>query len=113
MREQYELTVIQPEELAVKAKEHLERKSRLVQICAVSVEGGYELSYSFAEGYRFINYRINISEDVEIKSISSMFPSASLYENEMVELFGIKITGIALDYKNKLYKIDAETPFKK
>lgn len=113
MREQYELTVIQPEELALKTKEHFDKKHRLVQICAVSVEGGYELSYSFADNYEFINYRLNIAADTEIKSISDMFPSASLYENEMVELFGVKITGIALDYKDKFYKIDAETPFKK
>lgn len=113
MREQYDLIEIKPEELALKAKEHFDAKHRLVQICAVGVSGGYELSYSFADGYKFINYRINAASDTEIKSISEMFPSASLYENEMVELFGVKITGIALDYKEKFYKIDAETPFKK
>lgn len=113
MREKYELTVISPDELIAKTKEQLEKNSRLVQICAVSVEGGYELSYSFANGYEFINYKINITEDVQIESISKMYPSASLYENEMAELFGVKITGIALDYKDKFYKIEATTPFKK
>lgn len=113
MREQYELTEITPEKLIPKTKERLSGNNRLVQICAVSVPGGYELTYSFAEGYKFINYRLNITEDTEIESISKMYPSASLYENEMTELFGVKITGIALDYKNKLYKIDTETPFKK
>lgn len=113
MRENYRLIVIEPSDLINKVLEERRKNNRLIQICAVSVEGGYELSYSFAEGYDFINYRLNIAEDVEIPSIADFFPSAALYENEMKELFGVKIQHINLDYNNQLYKIDAETPFKK
>lgn len=113
MRENYKLIVIDPMDLPNKVLEEKRKNNRLVQICSVSVEGGYELSYSFAEGYDFINYRINIAEDVEIPSIADLFPSAALYENEMKELFGVKIQHINLDYNNQLYKIDVETPFKK
>lgn len=113
MRENYKLIVIDPMDLPNKVLEEKRKNNRLVQICAVSVQGGYELSYSFAEGYDFINYRINITEDVEIPSIADLFPSAALYENEMKELFGVKIQHINLDYNNQLYKIDVETPFKK
>lgn len=113
MREIYKLIVIDPVDLPNKVLEEKRKNNRLVQICAVSVQGGYELSYSFAEGYDFINYRINIAEDVEIPSIADLFPSAALYENEMKELFGVNITSINLDYNNQLYKIDVETPFKK
>ena len=113
MRENYKLIVIDPMDLPNKVLEEKRKNNRLVQICSVSVEGGYELSYSFAEGYDFINYRINITEDVEIPSIADLFPSAALYENEMKELFGVKIQHINLDYNNQLYKIDVETPIKK
>ncbi len=113
MRENYQLIVIDPMDLPNKVLEEKRKNNRLVQICAVSADGGFELSYSFAEGYDFINYRINIAEDVEIPSIADLFPSAALYENEMRELFGVNIPHINLDYHNQLYKIDVETPFKK
>ena len=113
MKENYQLIVIDPADLTTKVLEERRKNNRLIQICAVSTEGGYELSYSFAEGYDFRNYRLIIAEDVEIPSSSDLFPSAALYENEMKELFGVNIQHISLDYQNKLYKIDVETPFKK
>lgn len=113
MRENYELTVIECSELPGRTLSMKRDNARLVQICAVSVEGGYELSYSFAKGYEFINYRINIAEDVKVPSIGDIYPSAVFYENEMKELFGVNIESMYLDYENKLYKIDAVTPFKK
>ena len=75
-------------------------------------KGGYDLLYSYVLDGLFKNYKISISEDAEIESITAIFPNAFLYENEMSELFGIKIKYIALDYKNKLYDIAVETPFK-
>ena len=73
MRENYKLIVIDPMDLPNKVLEEKRKNNRLVQICSVSVEGGYELSYSFAEGYDFINYRINIAEDVEIPKCEHIF----------------------------------------
>ena len=69
--------------------------------------------YSFGKDYEFINYRIVIDENTKIASIGDIYPSAAFYENEIKELFGVKIDAINLDYHNKLYRIDQETPFKK
>ena len=55
MREEYELTVIDSGDLSRYALMMKRDNARLVQICAVSIQGGYELSYSFAKGYEFIN----------------------------------------------------------
>ncbi len=112
MREQYELIDIEPGELALKTLEHKRSGSRLAQICAVRIENGYELFYSFAKDYQLTNYKITIDENTEIVSISDVYPSAMLYENEMTELFGVKIKFINLDYHDKLYRIEEETPFK-
>ena len=46
-------------------------------------------------------------------SITACYPYAFRYENEMKELFGVKIKSIHPDYQNKLYRIKAETPFLK
>ncbi len=112
MRENYILDVITPVDLTLKALEMKGNGARLCQICSVRTEGGFDLLYSFVNGYEFYNYKISLKEDEEIESISAVFPNAFLYENEMSELFGINIKYIALDYKNKLYDIAVKTPFK-
>lgn len=86
---------------------------RLAQILSVAYEGYNEVTYSVAKEYEMENYKINLSIDEEIKSFSDIFPAATLYENEIKELWGVKVVGMALDYHNKFYRIEKETPFKK
>ncbi len=85
---------------------------RLVQICAIRTKTGFELYYSFAKEYNLVNMHLEIAEDTEITSISNIFEPAFLYENEIVDLFGVKIKLITLDYKGNLYRIEKKTPFK-
>lgn len=86
---------------------------RLAQILSVAYEGYNEVTYSVAKEYEMENYKINLPIDEEIKSFSDIFPTATLYENEIKELWGVKVVGMALDYHNKFYRIEKETPFKK
>lgn len=86
---------------------------RLAQICATAFEGYNEIIYSVAIDYNFENYKIIVPCDTEINTISDFFPSAMLYENEMKELFGVKIKSINPDYNNKFFRIAVKTPFKK
>ena len=88
-------------------------KWRLVQICATTIEGGYEMSYSFCRGYDMVTLRLEVAEAEEVASITQIYPCAFLQENEAEQLFGVKIRTIKPDYKDKLYRIDVETPFKK
>ncbi|MCC2253921.1 NADH-quinone oxidoreductase subunit C [Ruminococcus sp. CLA-AA-H200] len=85
---------------------------RLVQICAVSVEGGYEMSYSFCKDYEMVTLRLNVAEEEEIASITQIYPCAFLQENEAAQLFGVKIVNIRPDYRDRLYRIDETAPFK-
>jgi len=112
MRENYELKTLAPDQITIKAHSLGNKGARLSQICSVRTKGGYDLLYSYVLGDLFKNYKVSITEDAEIESITAIFPNAFLYENEMSELFGIKIKYIALDYKNKLYDIATKTPFK-
>lgn len=107
-------TIVDLDKSAITAKtlEHKNSGYRLAQICAVRTAGGYDLFYSFAKEYEFINYKIAIGEDDEILSISEIFPTAMLYENEMKEFFGVNIKSINLDYDNRFIRIAQETPFK-
>jgi ech hydrogenase subunit D len=83
---------------------------RLVQI-SCTYKDGYELIYSFDKDYHFVNYRVHIERDTEILSISHVFFPAFLYENEMKDLFGVKIKDIAIDYKGGLYKVAQKAAF--
>ncbi len=88
---------------------------RLSQACAACVDGKYELSYSFAEEgtYQLVTLRVVIDPETRVSSITELYPYAFLYENEMKELFGVKIQMTNPDYNNKLYRIRQEHPFLK
>ncbi len=109
------LEEIEAAELLQRVMEKKNAGLRLSQICAACVGGNYELSYSFAndETYEYTTLRLVISTDTEVPSITAFYPFAFLYENEMKELFGVNVKMINLDYQDRLYRIDAKTPFLK
>ena len=86
---------------------------RLSQICSVAFEGYNEVTYSVNLDYTMENYKIKLPVDEEVKSFSDIFPAAMLYENEIKELWGVKVVGMSLDYQNRFYRIKEDTPFKK
>ena len=85
---------------------------RLSQACAAYINGKFELSYSFSDyhDYGLHTLRIVIDTDVEVPSITEFIPAAVFYENEMKELYGVKIKMINNDMDNRLYRIRQETP---
>ena len=103
---------ISPELLLAKVMEKKKAGMRLSQACAAYVDEKFELSYSFADDttYQYDTLRLVIAPDEEVPSITDIVPQALFYENEMKELFGVKIQMISLDYQNKLYRIEVETP---
>lgn len=113
MREEYILETVDIPTLYKIMLEKQRARYRLVQICATAFEGYNEIIYSVAIDYTFENYKVIVPIDTEINTISDFFPSAMLYENEMKELFDVKIKSINPDYDNKLYRIAKKTPFKK
>lgn len=84
---------------------------RFAQMCVVRTEDGYELSYTFVNGLDMDTLRLELEKEEPIVSITQVYPCAFLQENEAAELFGVRIKGITMDYKHKLYRIDTETPF--
>ena len=113
--------VIHPEELITEIpvskllEKTMEMKRggyRLSQACAAYVNDKFELSYSFADDttYQYTTLRVVVDTDEEVPSVTEILPQAVFYENEMKELFGVKINMIALDYDNRFYRIEADTP---
>lgn len=86
---------------------------RIAQICSTAFEGYNEVIYSVTKEYHMENYKVELPIDEEIKSFSDIFPAANLYENEIKELWGVKVVGMTLDYQDKFYRVAKDTPFKK
>lgn len=91
---------------------------RLVAITCTSIKGieaniSMELSYSFDKDYDLVTFRFVTDLEEEVESISIIYPYSFLYENEIKELFGVKIKDISIDFNNTLYKIPVATPFMK
>lgn len=108
---QKELRIIEPDELYGLTAAANDRFMRLVQVHATTLEGRIELNYCFATIETWLNLRLNIAPGTEITSISNIFPSAFLYENEIHDLFGVPFSGISIDYKGKLYRLKNKMPF--
>jgi ech hydrogenase subunit D len=84
----------------------------LIQQCATRVPDAYELIYTFGKDLEMKNLKMVLPENQEISSITSIYPCAFIYENEMHDLFGVQIKMINIDFEGKLYRTAIETPFK-
>ncbi len=105
MREKIEVVSVGPAVLKKYMTEALAEGCRLVQIHANRLDGRYQIIYTIAFGYRLTNLELVVLEDTPVESISPIYPSAQLYEQEMAELFGVKIVGIPEDPHVKLYHV--------
>jgi ech hydrogenase subunit D len=104
------ITEVKVDELVDKAVLMKGQGYRLVQI-SCTFKDRFEITYSFDKDYELEHFRIYGERDEEILSISQVFFSAFLYENEMKDLFGVKIKDIAIDYQGGLYRVAQKTPF--
>lgn len=86
---------------------------RLVQVLCVAGEDGYELDYSFGGGYAMRTLRVTVGARDPVPSITPFYPAAFLYENEIRDLFGVRIERIGLDWEGKVYDVAKDRPFSK
>ena len=73
--------------------------------------GAFDISWSFAKGGELEHLRQRVRPGEEVPSISGLFGGAFLFENELRELFGIDVTGIAVDLQGQLYQTAERVPF--
>lgn len=111
MEAKQEIKNITLDKLSSEVRELASKGYRLVQISCTKLEGNLQLNYSFDKDYEFINLRLEIPADAQVQSISDIYWSALMNENEMHDLFGLNINGMAIDFKGNLYKTAVKTPF--
>ncbi len=75
---------------------------RLIQVLALSTTEGYEVNYSFGGGYAMKTLRLHVGPKQSVPSITSYYAAAAYYENEMRDLFGVRIERIHPDWHNDI-----------
>lgn len=76
--------------------------------CVDNGNGTFDLIYHFDKNLKMKNARVTVEKNDEVLSISKIFFSAILVENEIKELFGIPIKNIAIDYGGRMLLSDEE-----
>ena len=113
MNEEQSFPVIPVETLLPKVRELRDAGWRLVQIGAAAVGEVIEVTYSFDLENRLSNLRVSLPAKgpPRLPSIASVYACSFLYENEMHDLFGIQVSGMAVDFKGKFYRPTVPFPF--
>jgi ech hydrogenase subunit D len=71
--------------------------------CTVLDADHFDILYHFDRGLELKHLRLTATGDMAIPSISPIYFAAFLVENEIQDLFGIRFTGLAIDYDRTLY----------
>ena len=86
---------------------------RFVTMSSVDLGDSVSVLYHLDKDLQIINLRVDVPKGKKTPSISSVFSSAFLVENEIKEHFGVDFDGLPLDFEGMLY-LDEEvqkTPF--
>ena len=108
-----EIMQVDPDSLVTEVLQLKHRDYRLIQICAANAGEGIDITYSFGKEYKMAGLRLSILPDDEIVSISDIYAPAWLYENEMHDLFGVKVKMMSTDYHGTLYRLKNKMPYRK
>ena len=113
MYETQEIVNIAVSDLLAQVKRLAKEKYRIVQISCTQIQDNFSLDYTFDKDGKFYGLRISVPvTDAALPSISGEIFAAFLYENEIHDLFGIKFSGLVLDYGGNFYRIEKKTPFR-
>ena len=112
MIEEQKTVPIELSQLLLKAAEMMKENYRLVQVSCLRKPEHFEINYTFDKALKYVNYRIQVPvNEAVIPSISGVYWCAFTYENEIHDLFGVKVNGINIDFKGTFYRTQIKTPF--
>jgi ech hydrogenase subunit D len=64
----------------------------------VNKDGTFDIFYSFDLDYKLFTLKTTLSPDETLASVSNIYLCAAFAENEISELFGVKIADMAINY---------------
>lgn len=101
------LVEIEVDQLLNVAHEMNDTGYRFVTLTCVTLgENMVDITYHFDKNYEMKNYRIKVERNIAVPSVSGIFFSALLAENEISELFGVKVKDMIVDYNGHMLLTD-------
>lgn len=74
---------------------------RLVTVTCTDLGEAHDVLYHFDKHYELQHLRLRVQRGGTLPSISGLYSAALLVENEIQDLFGLTVTGMALDFKGR------------
>jgi ech hydrogenase subunit D len=112
MTHEQTIEIVTIDALLDKVRAMRQQAFRLVQISATRFPDQVELTYSFDLDGRLASLRVSLPPmETRVPSISSIYGCAILYENEIHDLFDVKVEGMTVDFHGNLYKTSVPFPF--
>ncbi len=117
-KEEQETIEVTLQTLASEVQKQKDLGSRLVQICCARIGDAFELHYSFeheATGspFKFTDLKLVTDGSSPIGSVTGIYFAAFGYENEIADLYGLKVEGNVLDFKGTFITTSVQYPFGK
>jgi len=79
-----------------------QKQYRLITLTCLDTGQGHDVIYHFAKLYDMVHLRLHLTPGTPLASISSIFPSAMIVENEIKDHFGVSFDGLTFDFKERL-----------
>jgi len=83
---------------------------RFVTTTCLDAGERFELFYHFDRDMALGSLRVWVDKGTPVPTITEVYACASLVENEMQSLFGLKVEGLAVDYQGRLLTVDDGSP---
>lgn len=106
--------ILKPAAVLPRVHELCDTGYRYVTItCCTNPDGTFDLFYAFDKDYQMLTLKTTLQPEEKIPSISGIYLAGAFAENEISEMFGVPITGKAIDYGGRfmLSEGSPKTPF--
>lgn len=82
---------------------------RFVTMTCTDLGDALDIFYHFDKNYELYNLRLRLPKGETLTSISGIYFPALVIENELQDMFGLVVSGLAVDYKGR-FLISEDAP---
>lgn len=75
---------------------------RFITMTCFNAGEGYDILYHLEKDYVLSTLRLHLEEGQSLPSITGIYFAAVLIENEIQDMFGITVDGVAIDFKGRM-----------
>jgi ech hydrogenase subunit D len=98
---------IEASQLREKCQECIDQGMRFITSTCLDREDHFEIYYHFDHKLEEVNLHFTIAKGESIPTVTDIVKCAFLAENEIQDMFGIKVEGLQIDYAGKFLVTDS------